>query len=318
MTEIAGHPAGRRRVVQNHHMDSTRWDDFPLRADDIVIATYGKSGTTWLQQIVGQLLFGGEEMLGFVEASPWLDTRLVSRAQMFAQLAGQRHRRFIKSHLPFDALPWSPTVRYIHVARDVRDLVWSLHRFHSNFTPLYLRLLNSLPGRVGDEIIRADTDIVRYYRTWLERDGYPFWPFWSHLASWWQARHLPNVLLVHFNGLKADLPGEIRRIAAFLDIAVDEAAWPRIVEHSGFEWMRRAALRAPPSMADDILADGLGAFIHRGTNGRWRDMLSAQDIALADRVAAQRLPADCAHWLRTGQLPGHVPAARNSEALTSA
>jgi len=47
------------REMHNHHFDSTVWNDFAFRDDDIVIATYGKSGTTWMQQIVGQLIFRG-------------------------------------------------------------------------------------------------------------------------------------------------------------------------------------------------------------------------------------------------------------------
>ena len=47
------------RELHNHHFDSTIWNDFAFRDDDIVIATYAKSGTTWTQQIVGQLIFGG-------------------------------------------------------------------------------------------------------------------------------------------------------------------------------------------------------------------------------------------------------------------
>jgi aryl sulfotransferase len=311
--ENSGDPAAPRRVIRNHHMDSTRWDDFPLRADDIVISTYGKSGTSWVQQIVAQLLFGGAPMLGFPQISPWLESRIVDKSVLFARLAAQQHRRFIKSHLPFDALPWSPSLRYIHVARDIRDIVWSLHRFHSNFRPLYLQLLNDFHGEMGRAFEPADPDIVRYYRTWLERDGYPFWPFWPQMTAWWQARHLPNVLLVHFNSLKTDLPGEIRRIAAFLDIEIDEEAWPRIVEHASFAWMQQATDAAPHSMFDDIITDGIGAFVHQGTNGRWKDMLSAEEIALADRRAGEQLPADCAHWLRTGELAmdGH-----NSEVLT--
>ncbi len=49
------------REFQNHHFDSTIWNDFEFRDDDIIIATYAKSGTTWLQQIVAQLLFDGAE-----------------------------------------------------------------------------------------------------------------------------------------------------------------------------------------------------------------------------------------------------------------
>lgn len=297
-----GHPAGARRVIRNHHMDSTRWDDFPLRSDDIVISTYGKSGTSWLQQIVAQLLFKGAPILGFPEMSPWLESRLIERDALFAHIEAQRHRRFIKSHLPFDALPWSPTLRYIYSARDVRDLVWSLHRFHSNFRPLYLELLNNFRPEMGGKFEPADPDIARYYRTWLEQDGKPFWPFWSHVKSWWEARQLPNVLLVHFNNLKADLPREIRRIADFLDISVDADSWPKVLEHSSFAWMREAAGAAPCLMVQDIIEDGLSAFVHKGTNGRWRDILSADEVALADRLAAEYLPPDCAHWLKTGGL----------------
>ncbi|HEY1124967.1 MAG TPA: sulfotransferase domain-containing protein [Sphingobium sp.] len=298
-----GHPTGVRRVIRNHHMDSTRWDDFPLRADDIIISTYGKSGTSWLQQIVAQLIFGGAPILGFPQMSPWLETRLIDKASLFAQLEAQTHRRFVKSHLPFDALPCSPTARYIYSARDVRDLVWSLHRFHSNFRPLYLRLLNNFRGEMGREFQPADPDIARYYRTWLEQDGQPFWPFWSHVKSWWDARYLPNVLLVHFNDLKADLPSEIRRIAAFLDIAIDESAWPKILEHSSFAWMRQATGAAPDPMAHAMIEDGLSAFVHKGTNGRWKDVLSPDEIILADSLALEHLPLDCAHWLKTGKLP---------------
>lgn len=44
------------REMHNHHMDSTIWDVFDHRDDDIIIASYAKSGTTWAQQIVAQLL----------------------------------------------------------------------------------------------------------------------------------------------------------------------------------------------------------------------------------------------------------------------
>ena len=66
----------KRREMHNHHFDSTIWNDLKFRDDDIVIATYAKSGTTWLQQIVSQLLFNGQEGLEVAEMSPWLDLRV--------------------------------------------------------------------------------------------------------------------------------------------------------------------------------------------------------------------------------------------------
>ena len=64
------------REIHNHHIDSTIWNDLIFRDDDIIIASYAKSGTTWLQQIIAQLLFNGEEGLEVAEMSPWMDLRI--------------------------------------------------------------------------------------------------------------------------------------------------------------------------------------------------------------------------------------------------
>ena len=88
---------------QNHHADSTRWNDFQFRPDDIVIASWGKSGTTWLQQIVSQLVFQGSEEVPMNVTSPWLDFRPIPLEPVTGLLEAQKHRRFIKTHL---ALNW--------------------------------------------------------------------------------------------------------------------------------------------------------------------------------------------------------------------
>lgn len=64
------------RELHNHHFDSTIWNDLKFRDDDIVIATYAKSGTTWMQQIVAQLMFDGDPDISVAEMSPWVDLRV--------------------------------------------------------------------------------------------------------------------------------------------------------------------------------------------------------------------------------------------------
>ena len=158
----------------------------------------------------------------------------------------QAHRRFIKTHLPVDALVFSPRAKYIYIARDGRDVIWSMYNHHSNGNQAFYDLLNETPGLVGPRIEPPPASVRQYFNDWVERDGFPFWSFWENLRTWWEIRHLPNVMLLHFSELKADMPGQIRRIAEFLDIEVDEARWPAILDHCSFDYMKRnAELSAP-------------------------------------------------------------------------
>ncbi len=286
----------KQRELHNHHFDSTVWNDFKFRDDDIVIGTYAKSGTTWLQQIVSQLLFDGAEGLEVAAMSPWLDLRVPPKDVKLAAVEAQTHRRFIKTHLPVDALVLSPRAKYIYIGRDGRDVIFSLYNHHANATEDWYRALNDSPGRVGPPIPRPPDDIRQYYREWLMGDGYPFWPFFEHVRSWWEVRDLPNVMLLHFSRLKQDLPGEIRRIAAFLDIPIDEARLPAIVEHCSFDWMKRNAAKTVPA-GGAFWEGGAETFIHKGVNGRWRDVLSPDEAGAYEVKARAELGEPCAAWL---------------------
>ena len=284
------------RELHNHHFDSTVWNDFAFRDDDIVIATYAKSGTTWLQQIVSQLIFDAAEDLAVADMSPWLDLRVPPKEVKLEALEAQTHRRFIKTHLPVDALVFSPSAKYIYIGRDGRDVVWSMYNHHANANDEWYRALNDTPGRVGPPIPYPPEDIRQYFNEWLEGDGYPFWPFFESVASWWEIRHLPNVMLLHFAELKRDLPGAIRRIAAFLDIHIGEAALPAIVEHCAFDYMKNNAPKTVPA-GGVFWEGGAATFINKGVNGRWRDVLSEEEIGRYDRIARRELGEPCAAWL---------------------
>ncbi len=299
MTEATIAWPRKTREMHNHHMDSTIWDRFAFRDDDVIVATYGKSGTTWTQQIVGQLVFAGAEDVPIHEISPWLDLRIMP-PDTLDQLEAQTHRRIIKTHLPLDALTFSPKARYLYIARDGRDVVWSFYNHHANANALWYQLLNETPGRVGPPIEPPDPDIRRYFLTWLEQDGQPLWSYWDNIRTWWAGRALPNVRLVHFNRLKADPEGEMRAIADFLGCDIPEDRWPVILEHCSFDYMKSHAAQVAP-LAGQIFEGGAETFINKGVNGRWRDVLSAEDSAAYEARAVAELGADCAHWLKTGE-----------------
>jgi aryl sulfotransferase len=284
------------REITISPFDSTVWNDVVFRPDDIVIATYAKSGTTWTQQIVSQLLFDGAEDIDLHSASPWLDMCIPEREVRLAAIESQTHRRFIKTHLPLDALVFSPMAKYLYVCRDGRDVVWSLHNHHASGNNRLLRWLAD-----SERSKEPIPDIKDYFVRWLDRDGYPTLPFWQHIRSWWEIRHLPNVLLVHYANLKSDLPGQIRRIADFLGIAIDEKKWPAIVDHCSFSYMKAHAAQYAPRGGIQFKR-GADDFIHKGTNGRWNDVLTDDECRRYEETARHELGSACAHWLATGKI----------------
>jgi len=290
------------REFQNHHFDSTIWNDFRFRDDDIVVSTYAKAGTTWTQQIIAQLLFGGAEGMDVADMSPWLDLRVPPKQEKLPAVEAQTHRRFLKTHLPVDALVFSPRAKYLYIGRDGRDVVWSMYNHHANANAEWYAALNDTPGRVGPPIEKPPASVRQYFLDWLDRDGHPFWPFWENVRSWWEIRGLPNVMLLHFAELKADMPAQIRRVARFFDIPIDERRWDAIVEHCSFDYMKRNAVKSVP-LGGRFWDGGAETFINKGTNGRWRDTLTADDSARYERMAREQLGAPCAHWLTTGEAP---------------
>jgi hypothetical protein len=61
--------------------------------------------------------------------------------------------------------------------------------------------------------------------------------YWHHLASWWEQRNNPNVLLLCYEDMLADLPGTVRRIAAFMDIPLDEELFACVVQQASRPFM---------------------------------------------------------------------------------
>jgi aryl sulfotransferase len=225
-----------RRIVRTWHMDSRLWDAYRPRSGDVVIATYPKCGTTWTQRIVSLLVFQSPEPKP-MSLSPWIDCRFMHEpTETRALIEAQTHRRYLKSHLPFDALPHYAQAKYIHVARDGLDAMMSWH----NHQVKYKRM--DLLDRAGlaDEMVaraypRPSENPRDFFRDWMGLNGegrvsdVSAEAFFDTERTYWAARPEPNMLMVHYADLLADLDGEMRRIADFLEIAATPALWPELV-----------------------------------------------------------------------------------------
>jgi aryl sulfotransferase len=287
------------REIQDRFFNSTVWNDFAFRDGDIIIVTYAKSGTTWVQQIAAQLIFGGHEPESIWSSSPWFDLRILD-PEVRREVEKQTHRRFLKSHLPADALVISPRAKYIYIARDGRDTALSYFNHHFNANDEYFARFRTDECFDWPPFERCENDPLHFFRRWLEHNGAPYWPFWEHVSSWWALRDQPNVLLLHFADMKSDHPAAVRRIADFIGISTTEDTLRKIVEQSGFEYMKANAERFAPRGGAGW-DGGANTFIHKGTNGRWREILTEADVKAYETKAEKELGPACAKWLAEGK-----------------
>lgn len=296
------------RVYQNHTIDSERWKSFVRRPDDIIIATPYKCGTTWTQAITLQLVFQGQGVGSIQETSRWLDYAASPLQEVFDMYDTQTHRRVIKTHLPLDGFDYDPHSKFIVVSRDPRDVFMSLWNHYSNYTDAAYAEINERDNLVGDPQPRCPADIKQLWNMWIgqgwfewESEGYPFWTNFHHVQSWFDYRHLPNIKFVHFNNLLADLEGQILEIADYLEIKCSAALAEEIAGKVTFAAMKKNAAKV---VGDDgtTFQGGMQTFVNKGTNGRWRTVLTAEDLAAYDATANRTLTKDCRRWLETGQL----------------
>ena len=297
--------------------DSSRWEGFEFRDGDIVISTPPKSGTTWTQMLVALLVFGSSNFpKPLSEISLWLDMQLASKDDVFARLAAQSHRRFIKSHTALPGLPYDERVTYICVGRDPRDVAVSCRHHMENID--FDRFIKVREQAVGlddlAELVPAQksgpTDpITEYLETDMVLDNLNVMTLsyvLHHLQSFWDRRDDPRIALFHYSDLQADLRGQLRRLATVLEIHVDDAKIEELAAAASFAAMRDNAEMVAPN-SDVQIWRSTTDFFHRGSNGQWQEVFDNNMVRLYDERAAALAQPDLRAWAESGWSPGRAP-----------
>ncbi len=280
--------------------DSGRWDGFPFRPGDIVISTRSKSGTTWMQMICALLVFQEPEPpTPLAQLSPWVDWLVIPHDEVIERLTAQRHRRFVKTHTPLDGIPLHPEATYIVVGRHPLDMAVSLYHQGNNINRERVRELTGQPAPAKPRPPRPP--VRDWLLRWVGRESDPRVDMDSlpgvlwHLSDAWARRDQPNIVLVHYDDLLADLEGEMRRLAGLLGIEVPESKWPALVRAATLERMRAGAVQASPDTRG-VLKDP-AAFFRRGTSGAGEELLTSDELAAYHERTAAMAPADMLTWL---------------------
>ncbi|WP_432160189.1 sulfotransferase domain-containing protein [Streptomyces sp. NRRL F-5630] len=294
------------RRYKSPQQDSARWDDFPLREGDIVVSSPAKAGTTWVQMICALLIFQTPELPKPLSTlSPWLDQLFTPRDQMYAQLAEQEHRRVIKTHVPLDGLPLDPRVSYLVVARHPLDRALSMYHQAANVRAEWLHAFNS--DRDSTEYSGPSSLTLpsarEYLLNWCRPGESDAWEQdiaaaeLYHPLDSWNRRAEPNIRLLHYEDLRADLAGQMAALAEWLGITVDADVWPELVRAATFDEMKSRAAQLAPDK--EILADPV-EFFRSGRSGDARSVLTEADLAAYHERVGALAPKPFLDWLHGG------------------
>lgn len=243
--------------------------DFEPQPTDIFIASYPRSGTTWLQMIMYQLTTDGdmEKLKHIAEHIPFFENALAFVGS--GGLAKMKPPRVFKTHMRYKWMPIGPA-KCVYIARNGKDVLVSYYHHEMSgrgykgsfgeFTKLFLK------GKV-------------MHGSWFQ-----------HVAEWYAHKSDPNILFLTYEETAADLEGTIRRLIDFCGFDIEAERLPQIVERCSFAYMKKYEPKFSP-MAEQELMLGIkrDEFIRKGKVGGWQEHMTPEQTAEFDRLYEETL-----------------------------
>lgn len=274
------HSRGKMSSVQGvpmveHFVEN--WEEkqnFETRPDDLLLATYPKAGTTWIQEIVDLVYCNGD--VNFCQRAPsyirfpFLEFTVppsFKRRSGIDILNEMASPRLIKTHLPFKLIPkgfWEKDCKVIYVARNSKDIVVSYY---------YFELMDETEPHPGT------------WKTYVERFlagelGWGSW--WDHVKGWWDNKDKHPILYLFYEDMKENLRCEVQKIIKFLEKDISDEVIDKIVHHTSFNSMKTNKMTnysTLPSMNQSI-----SPFLRKGEVGDWKNHLTVAQSEAFDAL----------------------------------
>jgi len=195
--------------------------DFDYRPDDILIVTYPRSGTTWMQMILYQLKTNGKMDFDHIsQVCPWLERTIFSKRIISKEeIESIDSPRIFKSHLQYRFF-LNANCRFIYVIRNCMDVAvsyYNLYKSHLKFEGTFDNFFYNyfIPGKIK-------------YGSWFK-----------HVAGWWHNRNDKNILFIKYEELTNDFETSIQKIMKFSRLTVPKMKMPEILKKCNFSFMKQ-------------------------------------------------------------------------------
>nr|XP_020648466.1 sulfotransferase 1C1-like isoform X1 [Pogona vitticeps] len=263
-----------------HRVTAERWgriSKFKARPDDLLICSYPKSGTTWVQEITEMIQYGGDtEKCGqapIYKRMPFLEMphMIVSSVEEADALPSPRR---LKTHLSVQLVPasfWEQKCKIIYIARNVKDTAISYFHFH------HMNKTLPEPGTWD-----------QFLENFLA--GKVVWGSWfDHVRSWWEAKECHPILYLFYEDMKENPACEIQKIANFLGLELPESILNRIIQHTTFDNMKSNPMTNYTTLPSSVMDHTVSAFMRKGIVGDWKEYFTVAQSEKLDDISAYKL-----------------------------
>lgn len=258
------------------------WKDiaqFQAKPDDLLIATYPKAGTTWMQEIVDMITQKGDiekcKRSPIYTRIPFLEICSPPPVPLGVHIAAlMPSPRIIKTHLPFHLVPksfWEQNCKVIYVARNAKDSVVSYYYFDK------MNMTQPEPGTWEE-----------YLKKFMQ--GNVGWGSWyRHVKDFWEKKDQHQILYVFYEDMKENPEREIRKVMMFLEKHLPDDIVQKIVHQTSFIAMKQNPMANYSTMPECIFNHSCSPFLRKGDVGDWKNYFTVAQNEIFEEDYAKKM-----------------------------
>jgi aryl sulfotransferase len=272
----------------------------------VLLASYPKSGNTWMRILLSNLLETGSEpeninalrlplrgaaSRAFFESETLVDSHLLRPAELAVLqpvacdtwAASLQSCAFLKTHDAWEEYPNLPARHgvlaraVVYLVRDPRDVALSLAAYRSCDVDTAINFLNNGTASLAANALQLEQRLLS----------------WSDHARGWLSQTTVPVLLLRYEDMVEHTAGAVMRVVEFLGGSFESedpaTAVARVVRHSSFDELRRQEQMGGFCERPGFLEGRVEPFFRNGKAGSWRQTLTPQQAGLIAAVHAEQM-----------------------------